>query len=254
VIVSNFKENLVINNSQKIVIPARMTGTRLPGKPLIDIAGKPMLLWVWEQCELVMDKTDIFVATEDKVIEEFCFSHKINCVNTGPALTAIDRIKLFSDLIPAKSYINVQGDEPIVNPLDIKTIMTYTTNFPNRVVFGKCSASKAVFFDHTKAKVICRSDGKLLYSSRAPIPMSTDGGFRSSEKAVWIYGFYKEALDLYYNGFDKAPIEKIEGNEIIRFLELGVDVFCTDVIGDSWAVDVKNDIKIVEEIMNSKNQ
>ena len=231
-----------------------MNGTRLPGKPLLDISGKPMLLWVWEKCLLVMNKKDIFVATEDKIIEDFCSKHGMNCVNTGPAFTAIDRIKLFSDIIPAQSYINVQGDEPIINPADIQTIIKYTSKFPKRVVFGKCPASETVFFDHTKAKVVCCANGKLLYSSRAPIPMTTAGGFSSSEKAVWIYGFHKGALDAYYKGYDKAFIEKIEGNEIVRFLELGIEVFCTDVLGDSWAVDVKNDIKIVEDMMNLRKK
>ena len=195
-----------------------MNGTRLPGKPLIDISGKPMLLWVWEKCISVMDQKDVFVATEDKIIEDFCYQHGMNCVNTGPAPTAIDRIKLFSDLISAQSYINVQGDEPIINTLDIKTIIDYTNKFPKRVVFGKCLASEKVFYDHTKAKVVCSANGRLLYSSRAPIPMTAGGSFISSEKAVWIYGFYKEALDEYYKGYNKAHIEKIEGNEIIGFL------------------------------------
>ena len=226
-----------------------MNGTRLPGKPLIEINGKPMLLRVWEKCLSIVDSKYIYVATEDKIIEEFCVSHDINCVNTGPAPTAIDRIKLFSDVVQAQTYINVQGDEPIINPNDIKTIIDYTTKYPKRVVFGKCAASQEIYFDHTKAKVVCCPDGKLLYSSRAPIPMSTNGKFYSCEKAVWIYGFYKEALDAYYQGYKSTFFDKIEGNEIIRFLELGIDVFCTNVLGNSWAVDVENDIKVVEKII-----
>lgn len=230
-----------------------MSGTRLPGKPLIEIAGKPMLLWVWEKCLSVADSEYIYVATEDNIIEEFCISHNINCINTGPATTAIDRIKLFSDIVQADNYINVQGDEPIINPRDIKTIINYTIKYPKRVVFGKCSASREIYYDHTKAKVVCCPDGKLLYSSRAPIPMSTNGKFTSCEKAVWIYGFHKEALDAYYQGYNSTLLDKVEGNEIIRFLELGIDVFCTNVFGDSWAVDVETDIKVVEKIINLKN-
>ena len=74
---------------QILVIPARMKGKRLLGKPLISILGKPMLLRVWEQCKKVIDKKDIFVATEDNIIEKFCHKSGINVINTGAAPTAI---------------------------------------------------------------------------------------------------------------------------------------------------------------------
>ena len=84
---------------QIIVIPARMGGSRLPGKPLIEIKGIPMIERVWNQCIKVKNQSEIYVATEDIKIEEFCDSKGIQCVNTGPAHTAIDRIKLFSDKV-----------------------------------------------------------------------------------------------------------------------------------------------------------
>ena len=108
---------------QVIVIPARMKGTRLPGKPLINILQKPMIQHVWEKCEQVISKDYIYVATEDDEIKDFCEKNNIKCIITGPAETAIDRIKLFSDKIKADLYINVQGDEPIVNINDIKSLL-----------------------------------------------------------------------------------------------------------------------------------
>ena len=77
---------------QVIVIPARMSGTRLPGKPLIHIAGKPMIYHVWQQCLKVFSSEEIFVATEDQVIVDYCTQNDINVVNTGPANSAIDRL------------------------------------------------------------------------------------------------------------------------------------------------------------------
>ena len=108
------------NIKQLIVIPARMAGTRLPGKPLIKILNKEILLRVWERCALVHHQNLIYVVTEDNIIKQFCKKNKINCINTGFAESAIDRIKLFSDKIKADVYINVQGDEPIINIKDIK--------------------------------------------------------------------------------------------------------------------------------------
>jgi len=79
--------------------------------------------------------------------------------------------------------------------------------------------------------------------------LTNKGKFYSAERAIWIYAFNKKRLEDYFNCQD-AEIEKIEDNEIIRFLELDIPVFCVDVIGDSWAVDEMKDIKIVEELIN----
>ena len=121
---------------QIIVIPARMKGNRLPGKPLIKILGKAIIQHVWERCVKVMDRENIYIATEDEIISDYCKKNNIKCVLTGPADTAIDRIKFFSDTIKSDSYINIQGDEPIVNIEDIKTLIEYNKKYPNRVVFG----------------------------------------------------------------------------------------------------------------------
>lgn len=233
---------------QVIVIPARMKGTRLPGKPLINILGKPMLLHVWERCAKVHNPENIFVATEDEAIEVFCKDFEINCVNTGPAATAIDRLKLFSDQVDADAYINVQGDEPVINPQDIKTILEYNKTWPERVVFGKTRATEEEFYDYSKAKVVCDLNGRLLYSSRAGIPLNNKGKFVEAERAIWIYAFNKEALEKYNESLDKTILDKIEDNEIIRFLEIEIPVYCVDVIGNSWAVDEKKDIQMVEKI------
>jgi 3-deoxy-manno-octulosonate cytidylyltransferase (CMP-KDO synthetase) len=237
---------------QIIVIPARMGGSRLPGKPLIHILGKPMIHHVFERCIQIHDMNKVYIATEDESIEEYCSKNKMNCINTGPATSAIDRLKLFSDKITADSYINVQGDEPIVNILDIKTILDYNKQYPDRVVFGKTSANENEFNDYSKAKVVCDLNGKLIYSSRAGIPISNKGKFVQAERAIWIYAFHKSALDAYHYYQGKTKIDQIEDNEIIRFLEIGIPVYCTDLIGDSWAVDEEKDIKVVEELLGQR--
>ena len=232
---------------QVIVIPARMKGSRLPGKPLIEINGKAIIYHVWERCCQVVNNENIYIATEDSEIVEYCDSKGIQSVLTGEAETAIDRIKFVSDVIKADSFINVQGDEPIVNVNDIKTIVEYNRKFPNRVVFGKTVANIDEFNDYSKAKVVCNLDGKLLYSSRASIPLNNKGKFVSAERAIWIYAFSKSVLDKYHDASSKTKLDKIEDNEIVRFLEIDIPVYCVDVIGDSWAVDEPKDIEIVKK-------
>ena len=239
---------------QIIVIPARMKGTRLPGKPLIKILNKPMIQHVWERCEQAIKRDNIYVATEDQEIKSFCQKKNIKCIITKPAETAIDRIKLFSDEVEADCYINVQGDEPIVNVDDIKSLLNYNLKFPDRVVFGKTNASEQEFYDFSKAKVVCEKNGRLLYSSRAGIPLTNKGKFFQAERAIWLYAFNKISLNKYFENSGKTNLDQIEDNEIIRFLEIGVPVYCIDMIGDSWAVDEKKDIEIVEKRMKSNEK
>ena len=243
----------LMKNKQVIVIPARMKGTRLPGKPLIKILDKPMIWHVWNNCVKVHNKNEVYIATEDQEIFDYCNKENIQCVVTGSANTAIERIKLFSDFIEANAYINVQGDEPLANPSDILTILDYNKKHPDRVVFGKTKCNEADFSNYSKAKVVCDINNKLLYSSRAGIPLSNKGQFIAAEKAIWIYAFNKKALKQYHSYRSGTPIELIEDNEIIRFLEIGIPVYCTEVIGDSWAIDMPEDVKIVTKIMKEKD-
>ena len=239
--------------NQVIVIPARMKGTRLPGKPLIEIMGKAIIHHVWDRCRQVLETDKIYIATEDNEIDLYCKNNNIQCVITQSAKTAIDRIKYFSDIISADAYINIQGDEPIVNVHDIETLLTYNRKYPNRVVFGKTNACAEEFNDYSKAKVVCDQKGRLLYSSRAGIPINNKGKFVSAERAIWLYAFYKKALDAYNHHHGKTYLDMLEDNEIIRFLEIGIPVYCIDMIGDSWAVDEPKDLAIVEQKLKSRN-
>ena len=117
--------------------------------------------------------------------------------------------------------------------------------FPKRIVFGKSTCNQEEFDDFSKAKVVCDLNNKLLYSSRAGIPINNKGNFIKAQRAIWLYAFNKESLNKYYEYKKGTPLEIIEDNEIIRFLEIGIDVYCVDMIGDSWAVDEKKDIEIV---------
>ncbi len=87
----------------------------------------------------------------------------------------------------------------------------------------------------------------MLYSSRAGIPLTNKGKFLKAERAIWLYAFNKNSLNKYFENSGKTYLDQIEDNEIIRFLEIGIPVYCIDMIGDSWAVDEKKDIEIVEK-------
>ncbi len=107
-----------------LIIPARYQSTRFPGKPLTNIVGKTMIERVHERCTLVFPAENIYVATEDSRIIDFCTSANLKSVLTSDhCLTGTDRVAETAEIIPADVYINVQGDEPVFNPEDIKILL-----------------------------------------------------------------------------------------------------------------------------------
>jgi len=234
---------------QVIVIPARMGGKRLPNKPLLNINKKPMLLHVWELCKKVFSEKEIYVATEDYQIVKFCNEYKINTINTGNAPTAIYRIALFSNIIRAKNYIVVNGDEPLANIKDLKKIIKYGKKYPNRVAIGVGPCSEYKFKDKSKAKVVVSNSGRVLYTSRLSIPYNEKQYSNYGKSAIWYYSFNKKSLDHYSKNYKYVKSDKLEGLEINGMLECDIEVHSIKMIGDSWAVDSKKDIKIVEKIL-----
>ena len=120
-----------------LVIPARYKSKRLPGKPLLDICGVPMIIRTFRQCEKIIPKSKIIVATDDTRIKKVCETEKINTVMTSKkCLTGTDRIAEIAKKFKAKFYLNVQGDEPICNISDLKKLLVFAKKYPNTIING----------------------------------------------------------------------------------------------------------------------
>lgn len=238
-----------------IVIPARYKSSRFPGKPLANIAGKSMILRVWEICCKAIDSSKVYVATDDKRIEEHCLLYGINVVMTSEScLTGTDRIYEVSKKIDADIYVNVQGDEPLVNYEDILRIVDAACANPGCVINAMSKINnESDFRSPSVPKVITKEDGKLLYMSRAAIPTNKNFEFISAMKQVCIYAFPKQSLKTFSEKNQKTPIENIEDIEIIRFLELGYNVNMVEVESTSYAVDFPKDIERIERVLNEKS-
>lgn len=236
-----------------IIIPARYKSSRFPGKPLAMIKGTPLIKRVWDICIKAVPKEQVFVATDDNRIQKYCINNNMNVLLTSEScLTGTDRVYEASLQIDADLYINVQGDEPTLNPRDISLIASQATNAD--VVNAMCSiTNESDFMNPNVPKVVTRLDGKLLYMSRAGVPSNKTSKFVTAMKQVCIYAFSKKALHDFYHNRKKTPLEEIEDIEILRFLELGYDVHMVKVSSSSLAVDIPEDILKVEEYLNSKN-
>jgi len=148
-----------------IVIPARYDSSRFPGKPLVDICGKSMILRVWEKCIKSMDKNQILVATDDSRIIEHCKEHQMNAIMTSKnCLTGTDRIYEVSQKVKSKVYINVQGDEPLISPKDITKIIDASKKDPKAIINGMCKIQNEDDYNNPNIpKVVVDKNKNLLY-------------------------------------------------------------------------------------------
>jgi len=240
------------------VIPARLASTRLPEKPLIDINGKSVLRRTHDQCVKAVDKEKTYVATDSKKIYSHCEDYGINVVMTSTeCLTGTDRVAEFSKIIDADYYVNVQGDEPIINPEDIRTIIDVVKSDgnSNKIYNGYSSIDdKREYESLSIPKVVMREDKRLLYMSRSPIPGNKEGEFKKAWKQICIYGFPKEALNTFAKHKSKTELESVEDIEILRFLESGFEVSMVELSGTSIAVDTPEDVEKVKKVLDNANQ
>jgi 3-deoxy-manno-octulosonate cytidylyltransferase (CMP-KDO synthetase) len=165
--------------------------------------------------------------------------------------TGTDRVyEACSQISNLDFVINVQGDEPIINPLDIQTIIEAYQSNPNNIINGMAKIeSEAEYNSLTIPKVVFRQDGRLLYMSRAAIPSNKSNQFNKAWKQICIYAFPINALKEFSLYPNKTLFEQEEDIEILRFLELGYDVIMKEVEGKSVAVDTKDDVLRVSQLL-----
>ena len=231
-----------------IVIPARYKSSRFEGKPLTPIKGRAMIEWVWMRCVSALSEDQVYVATDDDRIAAHCRDAGIAVVMTPTTcLTGTDRVYEASKQIDADLLINVQGDEPLIDPSDIEAVLAAAIKHPGDIINAMCPiADEADFRSPSVPKVVARPDSRLMYMSRAAIPTGKDFGFHGAMKQVCIYAFPIELLAAFASAGGKTPVEQVEDIEILRFLELGHQVRMIEVSSSSINVDFPEDVAQVE--------
>ena len=236
-----------------LVIPARYASQRLPGKPLVDILGKSMIQRVYEQCIKAVPKELVYIATDDKRIEDEATKFGAQTLMTSDqCLTGTDRVAEVMELVDAEYYINVQGDEPLFDPEDIRKIIHALDDYNGEILNGYSSIEEeSQFFSSSIPKVVFRSDRRLLFMSRGPIPNNKKKIFVKGWRQICIYAFPKNALKDFAGQSSKTPLEQEEDIEILRFLELGYDVRMLELSNNSIAVDLPEDLeRVIQKIKN----
>ena len=241
------------------VIPARYKSSRFPGKPLADIVGKPMIYWVYQQCKKVEDFDAVYVATDDEKIFNICKELGVEVVMTSDKhLTGTDRIGEVARKIPADLYVNIQGDEPLIEPETIKAAIKPFYDHKNLQVSNLMTkiTDPVDLVNFTVPKVIVNHENIAVYLSRATAPYPKGKIDYSYYKQVCVYGFTPEALKFYCEygeKYGKARVEAIEDIEILRFIENGYKVQYVEVDSQTIAVDTQNDLKRVNDFVRDNN-
>lgn len=239
-----------------VVIPARYASTRFPGKALAELEGKSVLRRCYEQVAKVLDASNIFVATDDQRIVDECTRYGMQSVMTSEScLTGTDRVAEVALTIPAAWYINVQGDEPFLDPTGLRTLIDAAVNAPEHVSVINAYApitTEADFRSVTVPKVVCDPLGNLLYVSRAAIPTTKTLEFKGALRQVGLYAFRADALRSFATHPNKTPLEALEDVEILRFLELGFQVSMIEVPAGGIAIDTPEDLQRAKHFLAAK--
>ena len=239
-----------------VIIPARYGSSRYPGKPLVPLLGKPMILWVAELSARAVSKANVYVATEDKRIIDVVESAGFQAVMTrDDALTGTDRIAQAAEQIESDIYINVQGDEPLLDPKDILKIADAKLANMDTIINGFCwIGANEDPSSVNLPKVITNERDEMIYMSRVALPGFKDVQCAPSryKKQVCIYAFTREELVAFRAFGRKSELERSEDIEILRFLDLGRIIRMVETQPGSLAVDVPDDVKRVEQQLNNE--
>lgn len=231
------------------VIPARLASTRLPRKMLREIAGVPLLAWVYRGVQRCSSLDQVVVATDSDEIMRFCEQHGFVASMTSAAhRSGTERVHEISTTMAADVYLNVQGDEPLTRPEHIASLIAVMESAGVEVGTLKTAAAGVDVNSPSAVKVVTDSAGRALYFSRATIPHDRDGTGPRYYKHLGFYGYRKPALDKFV-GWPESTLERSERLEQLRFLENGVPIHVAETLFDTVGVDTEEDLRRVEEIL-----
>jgi 3-deoxy-manno-octulosonate cytidylyltransferase (CMP-KDO synthetase) len=237
-----------------VVIPARYGSTRLPGKPLVPLAGKPMIQRVYDRAKMAQHVNRVIVATDDdrivKAVQEFGGEARMT---RHDHRTGTERVAEVAAHETGDIFVNVQGDEPLLDPAAVDTAVSALLEEPQAAIATVATPIRTPgdIMDPNVCKVVLDFDENALYFSRAPIPWVRDtGGHVQARhlKHLGLYVFRRDAL-LEYPTLPQGELERIEQLEQLRWLENGWKIRVAQVEHDAISVDVPEDVARVEGLL-----
>src|SRR5579863_1569442 len=240
-----------------VVIPARFGSTRLPGKPLVSLGGKPMVQRVYERAKRAQTVHRVIVATDDQRIMDAVkgFGGEARMTRSDHR-TGTERIAEVAAHEGGEVFVNVQGDEPLIDPEAIDTAIGALLEEPAAQIATVATPIRNLsdVMDPNVVKTVLDFDNNALYFSRAPIPWARDTGQKvhvNYWKHLGLYVFQRDAL-LEYPTLPQGELEKIEQLEQLRWMENGWKIRVAEVAHDAVSVDVPEDVTRVEKLLREE--
>jgi 3-deoxy-manno-octulosonate cytidylyltransferase (CMP-KDO synthetase) len=229
------------------VIPARLASTRLPRKVLREIAGRPLVAWVYEAARRAPDLDEVLVATDADEVMQACARLGIPAVLTSSAHpSGTDRVWEVAQSRAADVYVNIQGDEPFVTPGHIARLVEPFRAAPDTLVSTLCIRATPDEVDARQVnKVVFGVGGRALYFSKWGIPYDRDGRGVIRYKHPGFYAYRKAALDTFH-ALPPSTLELAEGLEQLRFLENGIGIVVRETTEATIGIDTEEDFRAAE--------
>jgi 3-deoxy-manno-octulosonate cytidylyltransferase (CMP-KDO synthetase) len=231
------------------VIPARLASTRLPRKILREIAGRPMLAWVYEAARACPQLDHVVVATDAEEIAALCRAH--GWPVELPSGT--DRVHAIAQRMSAKIYVNIQGDEPLLQPDHLTALLAPFSQPHVDVTTLKVLCTAENIANPNAVKVVTAADGRALYFSRATIPYDRDSSHPPYWKHIGLYAYRSDALNRFAE-LPPSPLELTERLEQLRLLENGFNLYVSPTQHDTIGVDTEDDLHRVEALLIRNRQ
>jgi 3-deoxy-manno-octulosonate cytidylyltransferase (CMP-KDO synthetase) len=236
------------------VIPARLGSTRLPRKVLREIAGEPMLVWVYRAARACPLLDQVLIATDSDEVLNFAQAHSLPAVFTPEDCpSGTDRVYAVAQSIPADIYVNIQGDEPLLTPQHFMPLLQMFERPEVQVTTLAVRCPAADIHNPNAVKVVTADDDRALYFSRATIPFDRDGGFAGYRKHLGVYAYRKAALDRFAT-LPPSWLERVERLEQLRLLDNGIPIHVAGAPSDTIGVDTEEDLRAAEAVILSEGR
>ncbi|HWZ50443.1 MAG TPA: 3-deoxy-manno-octulosonate cytidylyltransferase [Granulicella sp.] len=235
------------------VIPARLASTRLARKVLREIAGRPMLAWVYEAARACPQLDHLVIATDAEEIAELCQKNGWPVELTSPELpSGTDRVHAIAQRISAAIYVNIQGDEPLLQPQHLTALLAPFAQAHVDVTTLKVACTEENIANPNAVKVVTAADGRALYFSRATIPYDRDQIHPDYWKHIGLYAYRRDALNR-FAALPPSPLERTERLEQLRLLENGFNLYVSATEFDTIGVDTEDDLLRVEALLRRRH-
>jgi len=235
------------------VIPARLHSTRLSRKVLREIAGRPMVEWVWRAAMASGLMDPVVVATDAEEVAQACRARNIPVQMTSPdCASGSDRVREVARHIDADIYVNIQGDEPTLTSDFFPPLLALFDRPEVHVATLAVRCPPQEIANPNAVKVVTALDGRALYFSRAAIPFDRDNaGFQGYRKHLGIYAYRKAALERFAT-LPPSWIENVERLEQLRLLDHGIDIYVAPAPADTIGVDTEQDLNRAEAVLKTR--